>query len=106
MGEIKTGVELIADERKRQIEKEKWTLQHDQDMHYDGQLAEAGAYYALTHKQRVFTDYMLANTNGGQGSSIWPWDEKWFKPSPDDRVKELTKAGALIAAEIDRLQKP
>ena len=25
------------------------------------------------------------------------------KPTPDDRIRELTKAGALIAAEIDRL---
>jgi hypothetical protein len=26
-----------------------------------------------------------------------------WKPSPDDRFRELVKAGALIAAEIDRL---
>jgi len=26
-----------------------------------------------------------------------------WKPTPDDRVRELVKAGALIAAEIDRL---
>ncbi|MEM5768085.1 MAG: hypothetical protein AAGU23_06610 [Bacillota bacterium] len=27
------------------------------------------------------------------------------KPTPDDRIRELKKAGALIAAEIDRLQR-
>jgi len=32
-------------------------------------------------------------------------DEKWFKPTPDDHIRQLTKAGALIAAEIDRLQR-
>ncbi len=46
----------------------------------------------------------------------WPWDPKWWKPlyndeedqTPDEidnRIRELTKAGALIAAEIDRLQR-
>ena len=34
------------------------------------------------------------------------WEQKWWKPTPNDRVRELTKAGALIAAEIDRLTRP
>jgi hypothetical protein len=36
---------------------------------------------------------------------LWPksWAEDWWKPMADDRVWQLTKAGALIAAEIDRL---
>ena len=33
----------------------------------------------------------------------WPWAKKWWKPS-DDPVRNLVKAGALIAAEIDRLE--
>ena len=31
--------------------------------------------------------------------------EEWWKPTPKNRVRELVKAGALIAAEIDRLQR-
>jgi len=34
-----------------------------------------------------------------------PFDEEWWKPSPDDPVWQLVKAGALIAAEIDRLRR-
>lgn len=34
----------------------------------------------------------------------WPWDASWWKPSPDP-IANLVKAGALIAAEIDRLQR-
>lgn len=34
----------------------------------------------------------------------WPWDESWWRPS-DDPIRNLEKAGALIAAEIDRLQR-
>lgn len=36
--------------------------------------------------------------------AIWPWDDKYWKPTPEDRIKELSKAGALIAAQIDYLQ--
>jgi hypothetical protein len=33
----------------------------------------------------------------------WPWNDDDWKPSPDP-IRNLVKAGALIAAEIDRLQ--
>lgn len=56
---MKSAIELIADERRRQIEGEGWTHEH-----VDG-----------------------------------------FKPTPDDRIRELVKAGALIVAEIERLQR-
>jgi hypothetical protein len=35
---------------------------------------------------------------------FWPWTQRTFKPTPHDRIRELVKAGALIAAEIDRLE--
>ena len=39
----------------------------------------------------------------------WPWDNKFYKPDSSNtlegRIKELTKAGALIAAEIDKLER-
>jgi hypothetical protein len=36
-------------------------------------------------------------------AALWPWADTWYSPSPDNRIHELEKAGALIAAEIDRL---
>jgi len=98
-----TGTELIAAERKRQIEEEGWTAEHDDDEHGDGELALAASCYALCSNKiaivgnnAVIVDLIKL---------LWPWDQKWWKPSPEDRIKELTKAGALIAAEIDRLQR-
>ena len=41
---------------------------------------------------------------GANFKGIWPWNLIWWKPTPNDRIRELVKAGALIAAEIDRLQ--
>ncbi len=35
--------------------------------------------------------------------NFWPFELKWLKFTPNDRVKQLCKAGAMIAAEIDRL---
>lgn len=41
-----TGVELIAAERRRQVDVEEWTAEHDAD-HRDGELAWAACYYAM-----------------------------------------------------------
>lgn len=90
---MKTGIELIAEERQRQIEKEGWTAEHD-NLHYAGALACAGACYALD----VVGYHKTAE-------DCWEWERKWWKPTPNDPVRQLVKAGALIAAEIDRLQR-
>lgn len=92
--DIFTGVDLIALERQRQIQVEGWTPDHD-DEHSYGALATAGAMYAMPPYMRTLTKTNVP--------VLWPWDEYHWKPSPDNRIKELAKAGALIAAEIDRL---
>lgn len=97
---MKTGIELIADERKRQIEVEGWTPQHDSE-HQNGELADAAAYYAMTDDTISFIDSEWGNDIH---LHIWPFDLKWLKRTPENRIRELQKAGALIAAEIDRLQ--
>lgn len=42
---MKSGIEIIAEERKRQIEVEGWTSEND-DLYTEGQLAIAGALIA------------------------------------------------------------
>ena len=94
-----SGCELIAEERARQVSSEGWTAEHD-DAHKDGELAVAAAIYAAPGYER-------SNKPRVRGAIIqfWPWDMSWWKPCRDNRVRELVKAGALIAAEIDRLQR-
>ncbi len=93
---MKTGIELIAEERERQIEEEGWTPGHDAK-HTNGAIAQAGACYALFSVRPS----LLSQTISGI-PRLLPWQNKWWKPS-DDRIRNLVKAGALIAAEIDRL---
>jgi hypothetical protein len=89
------ALELIAAERARQKSVEGWTEQHDDD-HGDDVLARAAACYAspLRHP-----DPRVSTPLG------WPWSGAHWKPTPKDRVRELVKAGALIVAEIERLQR-
>lgn len=98
---MKTGIELIAAERFRQIEKEGWSVEHD-DEHILEELASAGAYYALPEETIEFL-----NDRYGSDTDLhlWPFELEWRKTTPNDRVKQLSKAGALIAAEIDRLNR-
>ena len=100
LNKMKTGTELIAEERQRQIEKEGWTKEHDAK-HIKEELSFAAACYALPNRCR----YTIAKSAGFTSTvpDFWSFKFEWWKPTPDDRVRELVKAGALIAAEIDRL---
>lgn len=96
------GADRIAAERQRQIEREGWSKEHDQE-HPWGALALAGACYAMLGGIR---DKRLLN-GPTLRELLWPWEERWWKPAKNasfaERLRELEKAGALIAAEIDRL---
>lgn len=100
------GASRIAAERLRQVTVEGWTPEHDQDHDYD-QLAWAAISYATPEGSRVmesrYIDTLSAEGDHVQVAHDWPWPPEWWKPVPDDRARELVKAGALIAAEIDRL---
>ncbi len=98
-------IEEIAAERRRQIEVEGWTPEHD-DEHSTGEMAEAAACYVMAAVPGgcgiIPRDASLVPTR--RPWLYWPWDRKWFKPT-DDRRRQLVKAGALIIAEIERLDR-
>lgn len=93
----KSGIKLIAEERDRQKYVENFNGEHDKQW-VNGELANAAATYAMSDAVRK------AIGKGTTGPITWPFSKKWWKPTPENRIKELIKAGALIAAEIDRLQ--
>jgi hypothetical protein len=82
------ALDVLA-ERRRQIEKERWTPEHD-DEHTDGVLALAASCYAT------------ADT-GSPLPKVWPWDPADWKPK--GKRRNLVRAGALILAEIERIDR-
>ncbi|WP_158236742.1 hypothetical protein [Klebsiella pneumoniae] len=96
--ESRTVTAAAADvlaERKRQVMTEGWTPEHD-DQHVNFEMAIAGGLYAIS---AVDSHHKLRNS----APSAWPWDRKWWKP--DGPRRDLVKAGALILAEIERLDR-
>lgn len=86
------ALQEIAIERERQIREEGFDANHDR-INKDGQLARAAACYAIT-------DSVKPDEQPEQFiSSLWSWGLNWFKPSTKRR--NLTKAGALIVAEME-----
>ncbi|MDG3877260.1 hypothetical protein L5B10_25520 [Pseudomonas aeruginosa] len=87
----------VQAERRRQVEAEGWTPEHD-DEHSHGQMARAAACYALAGSSAP---------NDGTAALLvslaWPWDEQWWKPTTTRR--DLVKACALGLAEIERLDR-
>lgn len=85
------AIDVLA-ERRRQVEGEGWTVEHD-DAHEPGTLAVAGACYA----HAAFDSRLL---NILRKPRHWPWQRSWWKPGDPRRM--LVKAAALIIAEIER----
>lgn len=86
----------VLAERQRQISAEGWTQEHD-DQHSSGQMALAAACYALVGS--------IDRSPGAFKTPLqnWPWQASWWKPTTPRR--DLVKAGALIIAEIERLDR-
>lgn len=91
-----TALTDIAKERQRQREVKGWSLAHD-DAHVSGELAMAGACYALASS--LNTEHALNTTF----TRYWPWGRKWWKPKTPR--ENLVRAGALIVAEIERIDR-
>ncbi len=92
------AIKDIEDERARQISAEGWTPAHD-DTHDKFEMSRAAACYAMIAAYPNVAGAFFANLI----LNIWPWDKKWWKPVNSRR--DLVKAGALIVAEIERLDR-
>lgn len=88
--ELTKAAEDVMAERRRQVEAEGWIPAHD-DQHNARELSAAAECYAG------------AVSKHDACPAIWPWDEAWWKPQ--DYRRNLVKAGALILAEIERLDR-
>ena len=92
---MKTGIELITEERAEQLGKHGWNLEHD-SQHKDGILAKIAATLVVMH-----TDAKVSDPDKFSGSNDNPWGLE--KKLSGQLLHRLKVAGALIAAEIDRI---
>ncbi|EPN9761189.1 ead/Ea22-like family protein [Klebsiella oxytoca] len=104
--ESRTVTAAAADvlaERQRQVTAEGWSPKHD-DQYKNTELAFAASCYAF-HAAAASWD--LEDDGIPYDShpvpKQWPWDPSWWKPT--DARRDLVKAGALILAEIDRIDR-
>jgi hypothetical protein len=94
----------VLGERTRQINAEGWTSRHD-DKHSDGGMALAAACYACNAATWAAKGSPALSADYAQLSPgmRWPWARKWWKPK--SQRQDLVRAGALILAEIERLDR-
>lgn len=95
------GAELIKTERQRQISIEGWTPEHD-DEHSLGEMAQAAMCYTEHAMNNSYVG--IGNVNKYKAAPApknWPWGSIWWKPK--NPMRDLVRAGALIAAEHDRI---
>lgn len=100
---LSNAVQSVISERQRQQSVEGWTPKHD-DRHDNNELAFAASCYAF-HSAAASWDF----EDDGKPYDIhpapknWPWSPEWWKPTNPRR--DLVKAGALILAEIERIDR-
>lgn len=97
---MKTGIELITEERQKQIDKHGFTAEHhalNTEKWYNKQQLLSAAIRLVDYEEDGVTSIYkkLVPEN---------WDKGWWERLCEKPVKErLIIAGALIAAELDRL---
>lgn len=96
------GVSIIARERQRQVQVKGYTPEHD-DEHDLGELALAAALYALPYDAKVGNEPLLKQDDFINLHIALETGCNFFVDPEPDNQRRLAKAGALIAAEIDRL---
>ena len=83
-----TAIDLVKEEREKQINKYGYTAVHDRQHHNKAVLYGALAYLNST---------IYSSTAGIED---WPFEKESFKPEGD--IKNLVKSAAMIIAEIDK----
>lgn len=104
----KAAQDVLA-ERERQKSVEGWHAAHD-DQYDKGQLPRAAAAYAISAATPGSVPGLSGSMFGCQlfptlhnRSFLWPWEMRFWKPK--NPRHDLVRAGALILAEIERLDR-
>lgn len=98
---MKSGIEVIAIERQEQIKKHNRSIENDVKENYHFQLASGAMQLIRPDEFRTPLFFAVSFHRSAPVS----WDKSlWNKMMTKPYKERLIIAGALIAAEIDRLQ--
>lgn len=98
---MKTGIELIAEERREQIKKHGRSLDHDMASNRAGELITTARALLIEDNEDEDPEDTIKERTWSMPSD---WDETICKKmSSKPRRERLITAGALIAAELDLL---
>lgn len=95
---MKSGIELINDERNEQLDKHSYSKDHD---------IKVNNHYQLSQAASILIGEVDMDDYEATPEEMCPpdWNEEIFKKMCGKTYEErLIIAGALIAAELDRLQ--
>lgn len=94
----------VLTERARQVEKEGWSHAHD-DRHLPGELAGAGANYAINAADQLSILDGMSNDEPPD-PDVWPcFEGSPWTWKPKDARRDLVRAAALLIAEIERMDR-
>jgi len=97
---VSTGIELITQERKEQLTKHGRTVELDVEQNNEGQLTDAASVLTMNVPEGLMGTYLQSQ---GETPPVG-WDsDAWNKMIRKPYKERLVIAGALIAAEIDRI---
>lgn len=88
-------------ERIRQVEEEGYDAQHD-DEHVNDEIAAMAALFIMPEGAR---DWDATSTGYGDTLAQAMVPAQWYMPTFGDRRRDLVKGGALIQAEIERMDR-
>lgn len=91
-------------ERKRQIDQEHYSHEHD-DEYDQNELIRAASSY-LSHvigRGWVFKETCPETYQDEEAPDLWPWDLDFWKPKNPRR--DLVRAAALLIAEIEKIDR-
>ncbi|WP_278380952.1 hypothetical protein [Chryseobacterium arthrosphaerae] len=87
---MRTAIKLIKRERKKQINSALLNTHYEKD-----ELFYAGCCYHSAVKQRE------AGCHPGTPPTDWPFPKSYWRPTPNKRIKEIIKAGALLQTHFE-----
>ncbi len=104
MSDLSGAERIVAERARHKSPRGENYSDEDDDKYTNDELIRAAICYATASVAEGADELVaeiIADAKSDNTDKAWPWAPSFFKPK--SRIRNLERAGALIAAEIDRL---